>query len=203
MLRPRSIPWRYVLPAIIFPVSMWSWIQYQLSVRVFDDSPVPWYWYGGLWSACLNFPAYNFPAPFETLHRLHFRIGRLWIEPRIISFFLIVLLFWFWIGTRFESWVRAEKAPRVSQGFMTFRLVVLALTAALWLLFAVGTVYDTVHFLRDYWRYTLYIAWDLDMMKAAQLLWSVLLAVYYLRRFLLGVRAKFHPKSPPISTFVS
>src|SRR5579864_576847 len=102
---------RYLLPGIIFPFSLGSWIAYYLSVRASDDSPAPWYWYGSLLSACLNFPAFIYSAPAQPLWHLGIRLGKLWIEPRMVVFFLVVIVFWFWIGARIESYSAAGE-PR-------------------------------------------------------------------------------------------
>src|SRR5579859_7853155 len=103
-MRLRKIPWRFLLPGVIFPMSVATWVQYHLSVRASDDAPAPWYWFGSPVSAWLNFPAYVYSAPVQPLARFGIRLGRLWVQPRIVTFFLLVFVFWYWVGIRVESW---------------------------------------------------------------------------------------------------
>ncbi len=119
-MRLRKIPWRFLLPGVIFPMSVATWVQYYLSVRASDDSPAPWYWFGSPISAWLNFPAYVYSAPAQPLARFGVRLGRLWVQPRIVTFFLLVLVFWYWIGIRLSlgerrrlriQWTKSQAGP--------------------------------------------------------------------------------------------
>jgi hypothetical protein len=58
-------------------MSIVTWVQYYLTVRASDDSPAPWYWYGGALSAWLNFPAFVYSAPAQAFYRLGIRVGKL------------------------------------------------------------------------------------------------------------------------------
>jgi hypothetical protein len=120
---------------------------------------------------------------------LGFKLAKLWIEPRIIVFFLVVFVFWCWIGARFESWaIRGKNA--VTARPSKVRLVLLALAASLWILVAIGVTFDAVFLVsRSSWYALRYLYGDLELMRVAQLLWSAVLASYYCRRFIQGLRA--------------
>jgi hypothetical protein len=185
----RAIRLRYLLPGIIFPISLALWIDYNLSPRVSDDSPVCWYWYGSLLSACLNFPAYMYSSFAEPLWHLSFRLGRLWIAPRTVLFFAIVIVFWYWIGKTIERALRIQPAiVRRPQGWW---LALLAFAAAWGILIAIAVSFEAVSLLWTFnWFYLRYIATDLELMKAAQVIWGIFLASYYSRRFVADLRAR-------------
>jgi predicted permease len=192
-MQMRKVPWRFLLPVVIFTMSITTWVQYYLSVRASDDSPAPWYWYGGLLSACLNFPAYVYSAPTQPLHRFGIKLGSLWIEPRVITFFVIVFAFWYWVGSRIESWATSETMHSVRKKPSRATQVPYALGAVLWVLVTIGTSYDIASTVQvSSWHGLRYLYGDRGLMIATQLLWSVLLALYYFRQFArgLGVRTK-------------
>ncbi len=187
----RSIPWRYVLPGAVLPFSLVSWVEYRLSIRAFDDAPAPWYWYGGLVSACLNFPAYIYSVPFEPFfhRRLHF--GRLYIEPRMVSFFLIVMFFWHSLGERAENWRSGKRQDSVAKKRSATQIIVLGFFAALWLLVTAGTVADSAFLLEGTSWYAFLHLWrDIEIMKLAELSWCAILAGYYCRAFTQVLRAR-------------
>jgi len=187
----RKIPWRFLLPGVIFPMSIVSWVQYHLSVRASDDSPAPWSWYGGLLSACLNFPAFVYSAPAQALFRLHLRVGKLWIEPRIVTFFLIVFVFWYWVGTRAESLAAPRTTQRTYAKPTRMMRVLFAIGAALWILVAIGTAYDFASMVPvSGWYGLRYLYRDWELMSLAQVFWSVILGAYYSRKFVLGFRVR-------------
>jgi hypothetical protein len=189
-MRIRKILWRFLLPAGIFPMAIATWVQYYLSVRASDDSPAPWYWFGGPLSAWLNFPAYVYSAPAQPFARFGIRIGRLWVQPRIVTFFLLVFVFWYWVGIRVESWGAAKTTDPVDEKpSRTF--VLCALGAALWILVAFGTAWDFASVVRTYgWHSLRYLYGDWGLLHVTQFLWSVILATYYSRRFLRDFRVK-------------
>jgi hypothetical protein len=190
---------RYLLPGIIFPISLALWIEYNLSPRVSDDSPVCWYWYGSLSSACLNFPAYMYSSFAEPLWHLSFRLGRLWISPRIMLFFAIVIVFWYWIGRTIER-SRAVQ-PATDHRPQRLWLALLAFIAGWWILIAIAVSFEAVSLLwtRNWW-YLRYIATDLELMKVSQVMWAIFLASYYSRRFLADLRARrVGPEAPAVN----
>ena len=190
---------RYLLPGIIFPISLALWIEYNLSPRVSDDSPVCWYWYGSLSSACLNFPAYMYSSFAEPLWHLSFRLGRLWISPRIMLFFAIVIVFWYWIGRTIER-SRAVQ-PATDHRPQRLWLALLAFAAGWWILIAIAVSFEAVSLLwtRNWW-YLRYIATDLELMKVSQVMWAIFLASYYSRRFLADLRARrVGPEAPAVT----
>lgn len=192
-MRLRKIPWRFLLPGVIFPMSVATWVQYYLSVRASDDSPAPWYWFGSPISAWLNFPAYVYSAPAQPLARFGVRLGRLWVQPRIVTFFLLVLVFWYWIGIRVESW-RAPKATDPVDEKPSGTYVLYALGAALWILVAFGTAWDVASVVHTSSWYSLrYLSGDWELLHVTQFLWAVILAVYYSRRFVSGLKSKATP----------
>src|ERR1700678_554877 len=193
-MRLRNIPWRFLLPGLIFPMSIVTWVEYCQSVRASDDSPAPWSWYGGLLNACLNFPALVYSSPAQAFYRLGISVGKLWIEPRILTFFLLVCVFWYWVGSKLQSGVRQGTTHTVSEKRSRVVLVLHALGAALWILVAVGTAYElafVVHASSRYGlRYLYHLYRDSELMSLAQFLWSVILAVYYSRKFVEGFRGR-------------
>ena len=189
-MRLRKIPWRFFLPGVIFPLSVVTWVQYYLSVRASDDTPAPWYWFGSQLSAWLNFPAYVYSAPAQPLARFGIRLGRLWVQPRIVTFFLLVFVFWYWVGVRVESW-RAAKATDPVDEKPGRKFVLHALVAALWIFVAFGAAWDFASVVHAYSWYSLrHLYGDWELLHATQLLWSVILAVYYSRRFVRDFRVK-------------
>jgi len=189
-MRIRKIPWRFLLPGVIFPMSVATWVQYYLSVRASDDSPAPWYWFGGRVSAWLNFPAYVYSAPAQPFTRFGIRLGGLWVQPRIVTFFFFVLVFWYWVGIRVESWRAAETTDLIDEK-PSRTYVLYALGAALWILVAVGTAWDVASVVHAYSWYGLrYLYGDWELLHSAQFLWSVILAVYYSRRFVREFKLK-------------
>lgn len=190
-MRLQNIPWRFLLPSVIFPMSIVTWVQYHLSVRASDDVPAPWSWYGGPFSAWLNFPAFVYSAPAQAFVRVGLRVGKLWIEPRIVAFFLLVLVFWQWVGTRIEHLSAPKATNQVRQRVSQMRRVLYALGAALWILLTVGTAYDMVSQVRlSSWYGLRHLYGDRELLDVAQFLWSSILAVYYSRKFVRGVRAR-------------
>jgi len=179
----RNIPWRFLLPGVIFPTSIAGWVRYGLSLRASDDVPVQWYWYGSPFSALLNFPAYVYSAPAQMLFRFGIRVGKLWIEPRIVTFFVLVIVFWYWLGTKIESFAAPRSMPPVREGTGRSALALHVLGAALWAMVALGTIYDLQHMVHIYgWDRLRNFAGDWELLKIAQLLWGVILAVYYCSR---------------------
>jgi hypothetical protein len=191
MSRARSILFRYLLPGVVFSFSLQSWVSYHLSLRVYDDAPAPSYWYGDLVSACLNFPAFVYSAFAQPLWRLGFRVGRVYVEPRIIVFFVIVIIFWGWIGAGIERKFAFENQNSIHAKPSKFWLVALGLAASLWILVSVGITYDLLWMLKfRSWYYLRYVALESEIMTTAQLLWSVLLGVYFSRRFARGIQSR-------------
>ena len=189
----RKIPWRFLLPCVIFPMSVATWVQYYLSMRASDDAPAPWYWFGSPVSAWLNFPAYAYSAPAQPLARFGIRLGRLWVEPRIVTFFLLVFLFWYWVGIRVESW-RAAKTTDPADEKPSGTDVVYVLGAFLWISVAFGTAWDIASVVHASSSYSLrYLYGDWELLHGIQFLWAVILAVYYTRRFLRDLRVKAIP----------
>jgi hypothetical protein len=187
----RKIPWRFLLPGVIFPMSIVTWVRYYLSVRAFDDSPASWYWYGGLLSACLNFPAYVYSAPAQPLHKFGITLGRLWIQPRNVMFFLLVFVFWYWVGTKVESWTGAKTTLLVRERPGRVTLILYALGVTLWIFVAVATAYDLALMAHvSSWFALRYLFVDPELMAVTEFLWSVILAVYYFRRFVRDVELK-------------
>src|SRR5579859_656458 len=92
-------------------------------------------------SACLNFPAYVYSAPAQPLHRFGVRLGKLWIQPRIAMFFLLVFAFWYWAGIRVESRRAAQTMHLVGRTRRPM-FALYALAAALWIFLAFGTAWD-------------------------------------------------------------
>src|ERR1017187_947501 len=187
----RKIPWRFLLPGVIFPLSITTWVQYKLSVRASDDAPAPWGWYGNPFSAWLNFPAYVYSAPAQMLFRLGIRLGKLWIEPRIVTFFLFVFVFWYWVGTRIERRAAPRATDPTPHGLSRLRQILNALGADLWILVTIGTAYDLAYMVHVLSWYSLrYLYGDWELLKVTQFLWSVILAVYYSGRFVRGLHIK-------------
>jgi hypothetical protein len=187
----RNTPWRFLLPGVIFPMSIVTLMQYYLSFRASDDSPAPWCWYGGRLSAWLNFPAFIYSAPAQVLFRWGFRLGKLWIEPRMVAFFLLLVVFWYWAGATIESWAAQGAAQRAYEKPSRLMHVLYALGAALWMLVVVGTAYDLASMVHvSSWYGLRYLYRDSELMSLAQCLWSVLLAVYYSGKFVRGFRAR-------------
>jgi len=190
-MRIRKIPWRFLLPGVIFPMSVMTWVEYYRSVRASDDSPAPWYWYGGPLSAWLNFPAFVYSAPAQPLVTFGIRLGRLWIQPRIVTFFLLVFVFWYWIGSRIESWAAPQTVRAGGERPSRVRHVLYAVGAALWILISVGTTYELAFMMHvSSWYSLRYLYSDRELLDLAQFLWSTILATYYCRRFARGLRAK-------------
>jgi hypothetical protein len=190
----RKIPWRFLLPGVIFPMSIMTWVRYYLSVRAFDDSPAPWYWYGGLLSACLNFPAYVYSAPAEPLYKFGIRLGRLWIQPRNVMFFLLVFVFWYWVGTKVESWTGAKTTLLVRERPGRATLILYALGATVWILIAAGTTYQFAYMVRvSSWYALRYLFVDPHLMAVTEFLWSIVLSAYYCRSFARGLRGRTAP----------
>ena len=176
-----------MLPGVIFPISIATWVQHYLSVRASDDSPAPCYWFGSPFSAWLNFPAYVYSAPTQPLARFGIRLGRLGVQPRIVTFFLLVFVFWYWVGVRVESW-RAAKATdpvheKPNRAYVHYAL----LGAVLWILVAFGTAWDFASLVHASSWYSLrYLSGDWELLHVTQFLWSVVLAGYYFRRLARG-----------------
>jgi hypothetical protein len=187
-MRVRNLPWHLLLPGVIVPTSIVTWAQYRLSVRATDDSPFPWYWYGGPFSALLNFPAFIYSAPAQTLRSLSFRVGKVWIEPRTVAFFLFVFVIWYWIGMRIET---SGRVHPIHQRPSRIKLTLYGLGAGLWILLTVSTSYNLAfrsvfsswHSLRDIYT-------GAELLELAQFLWSVALATYYCGVFVLGLRVR-------------
>jgi hypothetical protein len=186
-MRTRKIPWRFLLPGLIFPMSIVSWVQYYLSVRASDDSPAPWYWFGSPLSAWLNFPAYVYSAPAQPLDRFGIRLGRLWVHPRILMFFLLVIVFWYWAGIRVESWRAARTKDSVDEK-PSRAFVLYALGAVLWIFVAFGTAWDFASAVHLYSLRSLGRHGDWDLLQITHFLWSAILAAYYARRCVLVLR---------------
>jgi hypothetical protein len=182
----RKIPWRFLLPTVILPMSVVTWVQYYLSVRASDDSPAPWYWYGGALSAWLNFPAYVYSAPAQPFVRFGIRLGKLWVEPRILAFFVLVFVFWYWVGTRIESWAAPRPASPIRKKTSRVIQILYVLGAALWALEALALAYELV-FVVDVARHSRHYMYGYrELLDVAQFLWSVILAVYYSRALARG-----------------
>jgi hypothetical protein len=65
------------------------------------------------------------------------------------------------------------------------------LGAALWILVVVGTAYDLASMVHiSSWHALRYLYRDSELMSLAQCLWSVILAVYYSRKFVRGYRER-------------
>jgi hypothetical protein len=187
----RKMPWRYFLPGVIFPMSIATWVQYYLSARASDDAPAPWYWYGGPLSAWLNFPAYVYSTPAQPLVRFGIRLGGLWLEPRVVTFFLLVFMFWYWVGTHAESWGAAKIPPQVGEKPSRVRRALYSFGAIVWIWVTIGTVLrvaSMVH--RLSWYGLRYVYRDAELLVLAQLFWSAILAVYYSRKFVQGLQAR-------------
>ena len=189
-MRLRKIPWRFLLPGVIFPMSIGTWVQYYLSVRASDDSPAPWYWFGGPVSAWLNFPAYVYSAPAQPFIRFGIRLGRLWVQPRIVTFFLLVFVFWYWVGTKVESLAAPKDTNAVGPKPKRARRVLHVLGAALWILIAVGTAHDLAFVVEVSRHSRHYIYGDRELLNLTQFFWSLVLAVYYSRRLAREFRSR-------------
>jgi len=189
-MRLRKIPWRFLLPGVIFPMSILSWVQYYLSVRASDDSPAPGYWFGSPLSAWLNFPAYVYSAPAQPLARFGIRLGKLGVQPRIVMFFSLVIVFWYWVGTKFESLAASKETNSVPASPGRALLVLNVLGATLWMLIAVGTAHDLAFVVEVSRHSRHYIYGDRELLSVTEFLWSVVLAAYYSRGFLRYFKGK-------------
>jgi len=135
---------RLHVSGIVFPASVVVWAQYQMSVRASDDSPAPWHWFGSPISAALNFPAFVYSAPAYGLYRMGvpgFNVGRLWIHPQVVAFFLLIIVHWYWIGRKIEYW--GEPKPNPSKPGHAL-IALYGVGAAFWILWVVGSVQAVV-----------------------------------------------------------
>ena len=125
-----------------------------------------------------------------TLYQIWYSTRKAWVQPRIVTFFLFVLVFWYWVGIRVESWRAAETTDLIDEK-PSRTYVLYALGAALWILVAVGTAWDVASVVHAYSWYGLrYLYGDWELLHSAQFLWSVILAVYYSRRFVREFKLK-------------
>jgi hypothetical protein len=189
-MRRLELPWRYLLPGIIFPMSLAMWLQYHLSIRASDDSQPAWAWYGSPISAALNFPAFVYSGPANLLFRIGvpgFNVGKLWIHPQIVLFFLLVIVHWHWIGRKIEcrDLPESDSPPRKPARLL---IALYGLGAALWILFVVGGVQGVVE--TWLWLHRSNLIWDREIYPFTGMLWSVGLAAYYSRSFVRGLLAR-------------
>ena len=191
-MRRLKLPWRLLLPGIILPASVAMWLAYYTSVRASDDSQPAWAWYGSPISAALNFPAFVYSGPANWLYRMGvpaFNVGKLWIHPQVVAFFLLVIVHWYWMGRKIEHWgaPKLQLAPAKPD----YTLIVLyGLGAGVWILFAFGSAYGVV----EVWLWLRHstLFWDREIYPLACVLWAVGLSAYYSTSFVrsLRVRAK-------------
>jgi len=186
----RKLPWRFVLPGLILPTSIMNWVQYQQSVRVFDDSPAPWHWYGSFLSASLNFPAYVYSAPAQPFFGLAFKVGRIRIEPRTVLFFVLVFVIWYWIGKKIEG--RDLSRNRIPSRIL---LVLYALGAFLWVWIACMAIFGIAFSVpTSSWRNMRYYLFrDAMLLESICFLWSLSLGWYYSKKFTQGFQARKAP----------
>jgi hypothetical protein len=186
-MRRLELPWRFLFPGIVFPASVVLWVQYQMSVRASDDSPVPWHWFGSPISAALNFPAFVYSGPAVWLYRMGvpaFTVGRLWIDPQVVAFFLLIIVHWYWIGRKIEYW--GEPKPNPSKAGHAL-IALYGVGAAFWLLWVVGSVQAVVRM----WPLALSpLLWRSDLYVLIPLLWSVGLSAYYSTSFVRSLRLR-------------
>jgi hypothetical protein len=192
-MRMPVLPWRFVLPGIIFPMSLAMWLQYHLSLRASDDSQPAWGWYGSPISAALNFPAFVYSGPANWLFRMGvpgFNVGKLWVHPQIVLFFLLVIAHWYWIGGKVDDRPlrRSDSPPRKPAPLL---VALYGLCAALWILFIIGTVQAVAEVWL--WLHRSPAIWDREIYPFTSVLWSVGLSVYYSRSFVRGLRARTRP----------
>ncbi len=186
-MRIRNIRLSFWLPCLIFPMTVATWVQYWLSVRASDDSPASWYWYGGLWSACLNFPAFVYSrvvsAPFRLVGLRSFVFGRLWLEPETLVFFPMVVVFWYWIGKNFDEWLVNEGRYHPNAERRIMMLGFYGTSACFWGLITVGLIYDmaSAGYISSWHLFTYFL--DRSLQGCAHILWSVALAILFARRF--------------------
>ena len=183
----RDIHSRLWLPCVIFPATVATWVEYWRSVRASDDSPASWAWYGGFWSACLNFPAFVYSVPISAPFRLAgvrgFAFGRLWLGPQEILFFLMVIVFWYWMGKDIDRWLANRGVVRPDPGQRNLMLLLYGTGLCFWVLIFAGLVYDmAVGGYLSSWHYFSYFL-DRSLGHCARILWSVSLAVLFARRF--------------------
>ena len=187
MRRP-NLPWRFLFPGIVFPASLIFWVRYHMSVRAFDDSPGPWYWYGSPISAALNFPAYAYSGLANLLDRMGvpgFKVGRLWIHPQVLAFFVLIIVHWYWIGWKVEHWGQPIQSPPPKARYALIALY--GVGAAYWFLWLVATVNDSMQAV--FWPpRAIFLGLYID--RLIRLLWSVALSAYYSTSFVRSLRIR-------------
>ena len=186
-MRRLELPWRFLFPGIVLPASIVSWVQHQMSVRASDDAPVPWDWFGSPISAALNFPAYEYSRPAILLYRMgvpEFNVGRLWIHPQVVAFFLLIIVHWYWIGRKIEYWGEPKLNRPSKPGHALIALY--GVGAAFWLLWLIGSVTSAVRT----WPWRLAISWNSDIYLLIPLVWSVGLSAYYSTSFVRSLRVR-------------
>jgi hypothetical protein len=180
-MRIRRAPWRFLMPGIILPLSLIAWLRYYTSVRVSDDSPPPWFWYGSPFTAWINLPAFVYSAPARLLGQAGLRgvrVGRAWVEPRTAVFFLLIALFWYWVGIKVEGHA-ASIQPR-SRIRRVSCLMLYALGAGLWILIAVGSTYDLIFMWHvPGWYMFPRILDSGEFYVSSRLIWGVVLGTYF------------------------
>lgn len=106
-------------------------------------------------------------------------------------FFLLVFVFWYWVGTKVEFWTGAKTMPTVRERPRRVTFILYALGATLWILVAGGTTYQFAYMMRvSGWYAPRYLFVDPHLMAVTEFLWSVILAVYYSRRFVRDLKLK-------------
>jgi hypothetical protein len=180
-MRIRRAPWRFLIPGVILPLSLIAWVRYYTSLRVFDDSPPPWSWYGSPLTAWIDFPAFVYSAPARLLSQVGLRgvrIGRAWVEPRTAVFFLLIALLWYWVGIKVEGHaVSTQPRSRIRR---VSCLMLYALSAGLWILIAIGSTYDLIFMwhVRDWYRVPRILDSE-EFYVSAGLVWGVVLGTYF------------------------
>lgn len=107
------------------------------------------------------------------------------MQPRIVTFFLLVFVFWYWVGVRVESW-RAAKATDPAHEKPNRAYVLYALLGGL---VDIGCLRHRVGFCirgASSWYSLRYLYGDWELLHVTQFLWSVVLAGYYFRRLARG-----------------
>jgi hypothetical protein len=185
-MRFRQPPWRLLLPAVFLTLSLVAWWRYHTSVRVTDDSPPPWSWYGDPFVAWIDFPAfvYSSPARLFTPAGFGLRIRRAWVEPQTFIFFVMIFAFWYWIGARLEYRHSSFSPPETRQQRMIWSISY-ALGAALWILIAIGSAYDlAVMWHVWHWYRFPQIVDSREFYVSAGVGWGAILGIYFVRAFM-------------------
>lgn len=188
----RKLSWRVLLPALIFPISLIEWLRYHTSVRVLDDAPPPWSWYGDPFLPWIDLPAavYAKAARLFTPTSFGIRYQRAWIDPETTFYFVMVIVFWYWIGKRVE--LRGSSgSPLTSTKRIVFSILY-ALGASLWMIIAVGSAYELATMWHVWnWYHIPQIVDSPEFFTSAGVLWGAILGTYFVQAILkLNVRLK-------------